>query len=244
MFDSNTQLKVIVVGARGGLGEAVVQLLLEQFNVVKVWATSRQHLSFEDVRVQSIQMNLQDEASIASAAEEIRNDDVPNLLINCAGILHTESFGPEKTWRHLNFAVMQEVFQINAFAPVMLGKYFLPLFSRKDEGLFLSCSARVGSISDNQLGGWYSYRASKSAHNMFMKTLSLEARNRLAKCCIISYHPGTIDTELSKPFTRNYDPQKLFTPQAGAEYLWKVIQQVQVPDSGQFIAWDGQRIEF
>ena len=182
--------------------------------------------------------------SIESLAAYVRNIDYqPNLILNCVGILHSQNFGPEKTWKHLDPATMHRVFAINAFAVALLGKHLISLIPRNERAVFASISARVGSISDNRLGGWYSYRASKTAHNMFVKTLSLEASRKHPLLSIVAIHPGTVDTSLSEPFTKNYDPKKLFTPTRSVHELSKVISNLTPLDSGSFFAWDGQVIE-
>ena len=140
-----------------------------------------------------------------------------------ASVFYTSEFGPEKTWRHLSAQTMHDVFAINAFAVALLGKHLIPLIPRQGRSIFASLSARVGSIGDNRLGGWYSYRASKTAHNMFVKTLSIEAWRKHPELAIVSLHPGTVDTALSEPFTSRYDPEKLFTSTRSVNELSSVL---------------------
>ena len=139
--------------------------------------------------------------SLANLLKRRVSNQISSLI--CIGILHTSEFGPEKTWRHLNTQTMHDVFAINAFAVALLGKHLIPLIPRQGRSVFASLSARVGSIADNRLGGWYSYRASKTAHNMFVKTLSIEAWRKHPELAIVSLHPGTVDTALSEPFYRS-----------------------------------------
>ena len=139
---------------------------------------------------------------------------------------------------------MHDVFAINAFSVALLGKHLIPLIPRQGRSVLASLSARVGSIADNRLGGWYSYRASKTAHNMFIKTLSLEAMRKYPELAIVSLHPGTVDTTLSEPFTARYDPTKLFTATRSVNELSSVISNLTSKDTGGFFAWDGQAIPY
>ena len=118
------------------------------------------------------------------------------------------------------------------------------MIPRQGRVVFLSFSARVGSIEDNHLGGWYSYRASKTAHNMFVKTISIEAKSKYPELCIVAYHPGTVDTKLSKPFTKRYPKEKLFSPERAVQELLSVVSILRPTDSGGFFAWDGSSIQY
>lgn len=150
-----------------------------------------------------------------------------------------KTFSPEKTWRDLSGEAMARVFATNTIAPSLIAKHFLPLLPRSGRSVFAVLSARVGSISDNRLGGWYSYRASKAALNQIIKTASIElARTRPEAICL-GLHPGTVDTTLSKPFQTNVARGKLFTPQMSASYLLEVIGNAAPVQSGSLLAWDG-----
>lgn len=152
------------------------------------------------------------------------------------------SFGPEKTWRDLSAQNMAEIYAANTIAPALIAKHFLPLLPREGRSVFAVLSARVGSISDNRLGGWYSYRASKAALNQIIKTTSIElARTRPEAICL-GLHPGTVDTELSKPFQANVKDGKLFTPQISANHLLNVIGNASTNQSGTVLAWDGTQV--
>ena len=153
-------------------------------------------------------------------------------------------FNPEKTWRSLNAAALAKAFRINTVGPALVAKHFLPLLARRRKSAFAVLSARVGSISDNRLGGWYAYRASKAALNMLIRTLSIELKrsNRDALC--IALHPGTVDSRLSKPFQGNVPDGKLFSPDVAANHLLSVIDGVDPEQSGKLFAWDGAEIPF
>lgn len=246
MLGFDGPIMAVVIGGSGGVGAAIVQALCEATEVLTVVATYRRSQpEKQHAKLSWVCADTTTEASLERLAEQLGELELsPNFVLNCTGVLHTEQFGPEKTWRHLRSDVMQEVFAVNAFGVALLGKHLLPLFPRKGRSVFASISARVGSVSDNRSGGWYSYRASKAAHNMFVKTLSLEARRKHPQLVCVSLHPGTVDTELSAPYTRRYDPNKLFSAARSAQCLLDVLTGLGADDTGGFFAWDGQPIPF
>lgn len=185
-----------------------------------------------------------DEASIAAAAERLSNLD---LVIVATGVLQRDIDGgvqikPEKTWRSLDAAVMAEVFAINTIAPAIIAKHVLPKLVRDRRAVFAALSARVGSISDNRLGGWYSYRASKAALNQIIRTLSIELAVRAPQAICVGLHPGIVDTQLSKPFQSNVAQEKLFTPDVAANDLLDVITGLTPADTGRVVDWSGARV--
>lgn len=234
----------VVVGASGGIGGAVVDVLRKDERIGTLHALSRSGQQAADEIVLPGQIDIADEASIASAAARCGNSDGLDLVIVATGILHRgDEIQPEKRMRDLAAASMGEVMNVNAIGPALVAKHFLPLLRRKGKTAFAAISARVGSIGDNRLGGWASYRASKAALNMFLKTLSIEqARTRPETVCV-ALHPGTVDTNLSSPFQARVANGKLFAPGYAAERLLTVIDQLTPDDSGAFFAWDGSRIE-
>lgn len=158
------------------------------------------------------------------------------------GFLYDEHVSPEKTIRDINMDHFREVFSVNTYGPALLAKYFLPRHQRDRKSVFACLSARVGSISDNRLGGWFAYRASKAALNMILKNAAIEMARRSKKACIIGLHPGTVDTTLSKPFQRQVQEGKLFTPEYSSVCLLKVINDVEPEQSGKVFAWDGKEV--
>ena len=237
----------VIIGGNGGVGREFVRQFQNSVQVQSIVATHRQSISPElnHPKVTWTQVDVREESTIEALARHLKDTGVkPNLIINCIGVLHTSDFGPEKTWRHLNAQTMHDVFAINAFAVGLLGKHLIPLIPRKGRSIFASISARVGSIADNRLGGWYSYRASKTAHNMFVKTLSIEAWRKHPELSIVSLHPGTVNTALSEPFTARYDPSKLFSSTRSVNELSSVISTLTSKDTGGFFAWDGQEIPY
>lgn len=238
-------INAVVVGATGGLGNAFLHALADHSKVSAVLALSRSPLAETPPKVRWQNMDLTDEGSIEAAAETAGSLGPLHLVIIAGGILHDgETLQPEKSWRALNAEALHRVFGINTFGPALIAKHFVPLLARDEKSVFAALSARVGSISDNELGGWYAYRASKAALNMIIKTLSVELsrRNKAAVC--VSLHPGTVDTGLSAPFQRGVAEGKLFTPAYSAARLLDVLDRVTPADSGKLFAWDGQEIPF
>ena len=235
---------VAVVGASGGIGGAFVDRLTNDARVSKVFAFSRSTLEpvADNCGWQAI--DIEQEDSIRTAAESI--GDVPlDLVVVTAGILHEgEQLRPETSFNKLDEKNMRKVFAVNTIGPALVAKYFLPLLRARNKAVFAALSARVGSISDNRLGGWSSYRASKAALNMYLKTLALEQTRRRPQSIVVGLHPGTVATALSAPFTRRASDRKVFTPAQSAGYLLEVINRLTAADSGGFFAWDGQAIGY
>ena len=235
----------LIVGARGGVGSAFLKSIVSSSEQHKIWATS----TASDVNIEgadySSQLDICSEESLAALAASMKRENFqPNLVLNCSGILHTDRFNPERSWRHLDIEVMRSVFDVNTFGVALLGKHLIPLMPRDGRSVFATLSARVGSISDNRSGGWYSYRASKAAQNMIVKALAIEAAMRWRQLVCVALHPGTVDTRLSKPFARSVPPGKLFSPFQACGYLCDVISKLGPSDSGGFYAWDGQPIAY
>ena len=159
-----------------------------------------------------------------------------------AGLLHEAGRGPEKSLAELDPEWLLRNFAVNAVGPAIVAKHFLPLLPPDRRAVFALLSARVGSIGDNKLGGWYGYRASKAALNMFVRTASIELARTRPRAIVVGLHPGTVDTGLSKPFQRNVQPGKLFTPATSAAHLLDVIDGLKRPDSGNCLDWSGETI--
>ena len=245
-------VNAMVVGATGGIGLALVRQLLEHAAVERLFAVARTACSNPNLislaerhagRLVLTDCDIRDEIQLAqlsaSTADIART---LHLVINTAGMLHEGSRMPEKSLATVTLAGLQSAFMINAFAPILLAKALLPLLRHSGPAVFASLSARVGSISDNRSGGWYSYRAAKAAQNQLLKTLALELSRMNRRSIVLALHPGTTDTALSKPFQGNVASEKLFTPEYAAAALLHVIAQRQPSDSGGFYAWDGATI--
>ena len=236
---------VAVVGASGGIGQGAVRLLSDDPSVSLVHAFSRDATNSREGKIHHLPISLLDEQSIQGAVEVAASRAPLDIVFVASGMLHRgRAVQPEKTMRDLSARTMSEVLDVNAIGPALIAKHFLPAMRKNGKTVFAVLSARVGSISDNRLGGWVSYRASKAALNMVIKTLSIEHARRHPDSIAVSLHPGTVDTALSKPFSAGVSENSLFTPQYSAACLFKVIDGLNVADSGGFFAWDGRAIEF
>jgi NAD(P)-dependent dehydrogenase (short-subunit alcohol dehydrogenase family) len=233
----------VVIGASGGIGAALVSALRQHTAVGSIIATGHVHEPATLPGVETSMLDILDEDALAALAERASAVGSVRLVLVASGLLHTSSgLAPEKSWRALDLASLQEVFAVNTFGPALVGKHFLPLLPRQGRAIFAALSARVGSIEDNRLGGWHAYRASKAALNMLLRNFSIELARRAPEAVCVGLHPGTVDTPLSSPFQRAVKPQKLFTPKEAALHLLKVLDGLAPADSGDVYAWDGQRI--
>lgn len=245
MFEgSGEKLNAVVIGASGGIGGAFVDLLSQYPSVGAVHALSRSGLEFTYPNVSGGVIDIENELSIEQAAQDIADRGGCRLIIVAAGILHTSPSkqGPEKDWRYLDADWLARVYRINTIGPMMCAKYFLPLLPKDQKGVFAALSARVGSISDNRLGGWYGYRASKAALNQAIRTFSIELARKNKNAICVGLHPGTVDTDLSKPYQGAVTPENLFSPEMSARHLLKVIDGLSVSDTGNLFAWNGDLI--
>ncbi|NJL01916.1 MAG: SDR family NAD(P)-dependent oxidoreductase [Spirulinaceae cyanobacterium SM2_1_0] len=242
----------LVVGASGGIGGEFVRQLLAEARVERVIATCRQPqqaialqnlTKTEPSRLTLLPLDITDEAQIAASCEKIQQD-CPKLhcVINCVGLLHAAGIQPEKSLRQIEADVLLRYFQVNSIGAVLLAKHLLPLLRHGDRSIFAHISAKIGSIGDNRLGGWYGYRASKAALNMLMRTVAVEYSRKSPQTIVALLHPGTTATALSQPFQRHVPPEKLFSPQQTVEQLLAVIANLQSQDSGAFFNWDGDRL--
>lgn len=231
--------RAAVFGASGGIGRAFTDILVADPRCAHVHAGSRREVRHGNDRITPFQFDLSDPASIAASAETVGS---PDLVIVATGILHNDRLTPEKSLRALDHGPMQEAFAINAIGPALIARHVLPNLARNRRSLFAVLSAKVGSISDNRLGGWHSYRASKAALNQLVRTCSVELARSHPHCVCVSLHPGTVDTPLSRPFQAGVPPEKLFTPEAAARQLLAVLDSLRPESSGRLIGWDGAEI--
>ena len=232
-----SQTSAVIIGASGGIGAAFEAALIEEgvFDVVHGFARSR---------IGAQHIDLLDEASIAAAAAHVAKGPPPALVIVATGLLHSGGQGPEKALRDLDADWLAEIYAVNAIGPALVAKHFLPLMPRAARGVFAALSARVGSISDNHLGGWYGYRASKAALNMLVRNIAIEERRRNSCAIVVALHPGTVDTALSRPFQGNVRPGQLFDATRAALQLLDVIEELKAPDSGKLFDYEGKDIAF
>ena len=222
----------VVVGATGGIGSAVYAQLERDPRFDRVIGFSRR----TDPSV-----DLTDEASIAAAAARIARQPLDlRLIILATGVLQTKDIAPEKSWRSLEPETLARTFAVNAIGPALLMKHFLPLLPRAGKSIFATLSARVGSIGDNQLGGWYGYRASKAALNQFVRTAAIELTRQRPDAICVALHPGTVDTALSAPHAKT--GLDVRTSDQAAALLLATLDRLTPENSGQFWDLEGREI--
>ncbi len=236
--------KTLIFGATGAIGGALSDAVGEQKNASMLVTTARSTCRFA-AGDNHFACDLADEASIADVATAVTKMAPFDLVINATGLLHDKAAEvyPEKAMRQISADAMARVFGVNAIGPALIMKYFLPLMARDKKAVMAHLSARVGSISDNRLGGWYSYRAAKAAQNMLVRTAAIEFARRAPSAVVVGLHPGTVDSNLSAPFQGGTLREKLFTPEQAAAHLLNVIDNLSPADSGGCFAWDGARLD-
>ena len=220
----------VVIGASGGIGRAIADRLESGSNFANVLRLSRSG---------DPSLDLTDEQTIIRAAADVKSTGLPlRLVFNAAGVLHDGDLVPEKTFRDIDPTHLQRCFAVNATGPMLLMKHLLPLLSADGKSVFATLSAKVGSIGDNSLGGWYAYRASKAALNQFVKTAAIELKRRRPKAVCVALHPGTVDTGLSSPFSKS--GLEVQTPDTAARDLLAAIDAFTPEQSGGFFDRFGQ----
>ena len=247
--DSN----LLIQGASRGIGLDFVRQLRSRPQVRRLYATCRNPgeatelaaIAAVDPRLRVLALDVTREESIEAAAAAVAGEvERLHLVVNCAGVLHDARNGiaPEKRLAEVSLRALQQTFAVNAFGPLLVARHFERLLAHGERAVFASISARIGSIGDNRLGGWYAYRGSKAAQNMFTRTLAVEWQRSRRNVICVALHPGTTDTALSRPFQSNVPPEKLFSTERTVRQLLAVIDRLQPGDTGRFLAWDGAEI--
>ena len=221
--------RALVIGASGAIGAALLQHLTADERCALVLGLHRQSQPAID---------FDDEASIAQAAVALAPQGPFHLIVNAAGLLHSDGRMPEKKLGDLGYAQMEATFRANTFGPALVLRHFSPLLDRQ-RAVLAVLSAKVGSIGDNRLGGWYSYRASKAALNMLVKTAAIELRRSQPQAVLVALHPGTVASRLSRPFKGEQIGR---APDLAAAEMLQVLDALGPADSGAFVAYDGQRL--
>jgi NAD(P)-dependent dehydrogenase (short-subunit alcohol dehydrogenase family) len=231
----------LVIGASGGLGAALKARFMQSGNFSQVLGLSRSES--ESNTFDSPLLDITDEASIAASAQWLQTHCTAHplrLVIVATGYLHQSGSGPERSLSQLDAAYLAQTFAINSIGPALLLKHLAPLLPKSGEAKLVFISAKVGSIGDNALGGWYGYRASKAALNQFVKTASIELARRNKQTCCIALHPGTVATSLSDPFSKT--GLNVREPSIAAQEILQVIAQLTPQHNGRFLDYRGQSL--
>jgi len=242
----------MVVGGNRGIGLALTAAQLRDPRVTRVIATHRRDADLQQLVLLSRQygqklrlhaLDVADGSSLEAFGHFLKQQPGGiDSTIHAAGILHEENIQPEKSFTHCQPDSLLRMFEINSIGPLMVAGALLASQPRQRHFKFAALSAMVGSIGDNRLGGWYGYRASKAALNQFVRTLAIECRAKYPNASIVAIHPGTTDTDLSRPYQTSVKPGKLYTPEQTAARLLAVIDGAGPERSGQFLHWDGSLI--
>lgn len=228
MSSLSTGYRALVLGASGGIGMALASCLAEDGNCEKLVRLSRREDGFD----------VTDETAVRRAAEALGGQDF-DLIICATGALTIGGVGPEKSIRQISQDAMMAQFAVNAVGPALVLKHFAPLLARRRRSLFAFLSARVGSIGDNRLGGWISYRSSKAALNQIVRTAAIEVSRTHPLSTIVAMHPGTVMTRLSDPFASGH--QRMAPDEATIQML-RMLDDLKPDDTGKFFAYDGTTI--
>lgn len=235
--------RAAVWGASGGIGLALVNALASSGDYRLVHAGCRNIVAPVSNIIKPFSFDLLDESSIAAAATALASVGPVDLTIVATGMLHDAAGNwPEKSFGALTAEAMVASFRINTVGPALIAKHMIQAIPMRRRSVFVALSARVGSISDNRLGGWHSYRASKAALNMIIANLAIELKRTRPDAIAVGLHPGTVDSSLSLPFQKGVAIGKLFSPATSAEYLLSVVDGLTTSATGAVWSWDGQRI--
>ncbi len=240
---------ILIIGASSAIAQAVVLELLAAKSNTNIIIISRDLSTYDNITSVQLTKILIDDyqpSTIENTVNEIRK--VENLVLKqiyiCHGLLHNHVITPEKRIEDFCAESFLSIVQVNALTPILWIKALVPLLTSKEDCRLVVFSARVGSIEDNNLGGWYSYRASKSALNMMLKNVAIELSRRSKNTKVIIFHPGTTDTKLSKPFQKNVPEGKLFTAKFVAQQLLKIIAVQAFDQKASFLDWQGKEIKW
>ena len=234
---------VAVIGSSGAIGNSISKLLKSEISVESVYNFSRSDISESSEKEKNIYIDIENEDSIIESIKKIPKDIKFDLIFVATGILHNdEDIYPEKSIKDISGNKLKKVLMVNTIGPALIGKYFIPFLNKNNKNVFAFLSARVGSISNNKIGGWYSYRASKSALNQIIKNFSIEIKRSNPNSIFVGLQPGTVKSNLSKPFQKNVNSKNLFSPDYSAKKLLDVINNLSIEDTGKLFAWDGEEI--
>lgn len=233
--------EVVIFGTTGGIGSALTRLYADLPSVERVHAVGRRPAGFEHEKLQEHRADITQERDITRLTWAFSE---PDLVIVASGVLSNgPGLQPEKSLKHQSADAFRRLFAVNTIGPALVAKHLIPLMPRNRRAVFAALSARVGSISDNGLGGWHAYRASKAALNMLIRNYAIEQARVSAGFISAGLHPGTVRTALSAPFSGNLPERQLFTPGHAAACLASVISGLTPADSGKIFDWAGKEIQ-
>ena len=251
MFEPKTAL---LSGASKGIGSAILSLLPQKYDLQTIFAVSRSgtvDVDIDEIYAQfgctiiPVSCDVTQEEELARLCRIVQEHSTQlHLVMNTVGFLSNDQIQPEKNLRAVSSENVVYSIQRNTWPALGIAKHLRPLLRHKEPTRMVFFSARVGSVSDNGLGGWYSYRISKAALNMAVRCISIELGRNNPNLCCYSYHPGTVDTDLSRPFTRRYTKNAIFSAQQAAEYAINVLAVRKEEDNGGFFDWKGEPISF
>jgi NAD(P)-dependent dehydrogenase (short-subunit alcohol dehydrogenase family) len=230
--DGSTSSCAVVIGAGGGVGAALTERLKESDRYSDIFAFARRGGWTMDIT--------REEDVAAAAARVAASAKEPKLIVIATGFLHNEEFGPERSWRDLDARHLQRAFLVNAIGPALVMKHFLPLLPRQGRSVCAVLSARVGSIEDNRLGGWHSYRASKAALNQLVRSCAIELKRIRPEAICVALHPGTTATRLSQPFAKT--GLVVRPPGETAKRLLAALDGLTPGDTGGFFDYSGSKV--
>ena len=230
-----------IFGSSGAIGAGLCAQLSAD-GCGTIYAGSRSGEVPAGTNAHGFAFDLREEHSI-KAASDMMKDDPPECVVVTTGVLTLpDGTGPERSLKRLDPAAMAQVLALNTIGPAIIAKHILPLMPRDRRFVFAALSARVGSISDNGLGGWHSYRASKAALNMLIKNFALEMGRTHKDGVIVGLHPGTVDSALSQPFQTNLPEGQLTEPNDAAANLLDVLNGLEPGESGKVFDFAGKAI--
>ncbi len=237
-------MNIAIIGASGAIGQAFVKHYLQNKQVKQLYLFSKSKIEINDSRTIYNYINIEDEDSIEKSASIVPDGVYLDAIIVATGILQTKDILPEKSLKDLSANKFLKLYLVNTIGPALIAKYFISKLNNYNQTIFAILSARVGSISDNQLGGWYSYRCSKAALNMLIKNIAIEVKRKNPMAIIVGLHPGTVNSKLSEQFTSNVSSNKIFTADYSVAKMTEIISNLTFQDSGKLITWDGKVIAF
>lgn len=246
MSSEQHKKRALIIGSSGGMGAGLVTALLADKSIDSIHTVSRFDNAVTDLRLRHHTINSVNDSEVTNLTEELQRVGSFSLIVCCIGTLHggetDTSFSPEKRLENLNPESMLRYFQVNTIAPMNWLKQIVHLAPKHQNCTAVFITARVGSIEDNQLGGWYGYRASKAALNMLIKTAQIELSRRSPNTILVSYHPGTVDTDLSKPFQKNVAKGKLFSIEFAVKQLLQTLPSLTQDGAPHYVDWQGKPI--